>query len=148
VDERRIAMVELTEASIDTNSLLQRSIHADCGAVVLFLGTTRRWTGDLETTQLEYTAYHAMALAEMQSLEQIARSRWPLKEIQIVHRLGEVPVGEISVAIAVSSPHRQEAFEAGQWLIDTLKHTVPIWKRENWKDKGISWVHPNQEEPK
>jgi molybdopterin synthase catalytic subunit len=135
-------MVELTELPIDTESLLRRAIHPDCGATLLFVGTTRRWTGGLETVHLEYQAYQAMARSELQRLEETARAKWPLKEVEIVHRLGEVGIGEISVAITVSSPHRHDAFEAGEWLIDELKRSVPIWKKENWRELGEAWVHP------
>lgn len=135
-------MVELTEHPIDTEALLRRVIHPDSGAALLFVGTTRRWTGDLETIHLEYQAYQAMAYSELQRLEDNARGKWPLKDVQIVHRLGEVGIGEISVAIAVSSPHRRDAFAAGEWLIDELKRSVPIWKKENWREQGEAWVHP------
>jgi molybdopterin synthase catalytic subunit len=69
---------------------------------------------------------------------------WPLVTCSIVHRLGLVPLGEASVAVVVSSPHRQEAFDAGEWLIDTLKERVPIWKQEHWADGRSDWIHPQQ----
>jgi molybdopterin synthase catalytic subunit len=83
-----------------------------------------------------------MAEKKLAELEATARQRWPILECAIVHRLGRVEIGEASVAIAVSSAHRQPAFEAGQWLIDTLKETVPIWKCEHWADGTTEWVHP------
>ena len=138
-------MVELTEDPIETEVILRRVFHPDSGAVLLFVGTTRRWTEGRETLHLEYQAYQSMAVREMQILEETARARWSLKEVQIVHRLGEVSVGQVSVAIAVSSPHRRDAFEAGQWLIDELKRSVPIWKKENWREEGEAWIHPSQE---
>ena len=81
----------------------------------------------------------------MAELEAEARRRWPLVGCAIVHRVGRVAVGEASVAIAVSSPHREDAFAAGKWLIDTLKQVVPIWKKENWADGSSQWVHPGLE---
>ena len=141
--KKRIEMVELTETSIDTDAVLRRVIHPDCGAALLFVGTTRRWTNNLETIRLEYQAYREMALTELHKLESEAKAKWSVKEVYIVHRLGEVAIGEASVAIAVSSPHRREAFEAGEWLIDELKRTVPIWKKENWREQGQAWVHPD-----
>jgi len=75
-------------------------------------------------------------------LEAEARRRWPIIEAAIVHRVGELDLGAVSVAVAVSCPHRQDAFEACRWLIDTLKDVVPIWKRENWEDGGQEWIHP------
>ncbi len=83
-----------------------------------------------------------MAERKLAELESQARERWPLVECVIVHRLGQVPLAETSVAIAVSSPHRLAAFEAGQWLIDTLKQVVPIWKQEQYADGSTEWVHP------
>ena len=86
--------------------------------------------------------YPEMAEKKMAELEAEARRRWPVIECGIVHRLGRVGLGEASVAIAVSTPHRRDAFDAGQWLIDTLKEVVPIWKKENWADGTTEWVHP------
>ncbi len=77
-----------------------------------------------------------------------SRRRWQLVECAIVHRVGHLETGEASVAVAVSTAHRQAAFEAGQWLIDTLKQVVPIWKQENWSDGTTQWVHPGLEVPK
>ena len=86
-----------------------------------------------------------MAFKKLEELESIARDRWEVIEINIAHRLGNLLPGEASVAIAVSSPHRVTAFECGQWLIDTLKQDVPIWKKENWSDGTHEWVHPGLE---
>jgi molybdopterin synthase catalytic subunit len=86
-----------------------------------------------------------MALEKLRQLEEQARERWPLVNCQITHRLGRVDVGEASVAIVVSSPHRHDAFVAGEWLIDTLKQVVPIWKEEHWSDGTTEWVHPGAE---
>lgn len=135
-------MIKLTENPIDATALLQTAQQPEAGAVVLFLGITRQFTQGRETTSLSYEAYREMAVKELERLEQQARDRWPLVDCSIVHRLGEVPLAEASVAIAVSSPHRGDAFEAGRWLIDTLKETVPIWKQERWADGDAEWVHP------
>lgn len=135
-------MIALTDQSIDTTQVLATVRSPLAGATVLFLGTTRAVTDGRQTTALAYESYRTMALATLSELEGRARQQWNLTEVAIVHRLGEVPVGETSVAIAVSSPHRQAAFAAGQWLIDTLKSTVPIWKRERWSDGTEEWVHP------
>ena len=89
-----------------------------------------------------HVAEPSMALQELQQLEASARQRWPLEACQIVHRLGIVPASETSVAVVVSSAHRADAFAAGQWLIDTLKQQVPIWKQEQWSDGSTEWVHP------
>jgi molybdopterin synthase catalytic subunit len=137
-------MVKLTREPIDTASLVDAAQSPEAGAVVLFLGVARRLTNGRETTELTYEAYEAMAVKELQSLEVQARNRWSLVECAIVHRLGVVPLGEASVAVAVACPHRREAFEAGQWLIDSLKERVPIWKQEHGADGRTEWVHPGR----
>lgn len=135
-------MIELTRERIDEAALLERVRSASAGAIVLFLGTTRELTGDRRTERLEYECYPVMAEKKLAELEAEACRRWPLVACTIVHRLGTVPLAETSVAIAVSSPHRKAAFEAGQWLIDTLKEVVPIWKQEQYADGQTEWVHP------
>lgn len=135
-------MIELTEQPIDAAAVIDRVGSPLAGAVVLFLGTTREWTGPRRTASLDYECYPEMARAKLAELEREARRRWPLVECVVVHRLGHLELGEASVAVAVSSAHRQAAFEAGQWLIDTLKQVVPIWKKENWSDGTVEWVHP------
>ena len=135
-------MVTITSGPIDVTLVLQSVQSPLAGAAVLFLGTTREMTGDRRTESLDYEAYGDMAEKKMAELETQARLRWPLTGCAIVHRVGRVAVGEASVAIAVSSPHREEAFAAGKWLIDALKETVPVWKKENWAHGGSQWVHP------
>jgi molybdopterin synthase catalytic subunit len=135
-------MIELTPQPIDTASLLASIASSDAGAVVLFLGTTREYTHGRRTASLDYECYPEMAEKKLAELEAEARRRWPLVSCAIVHRLGRLELGEISIAIAVSSPHRHVAFEAGKWLIDTIKEVVPIWKCENWADGTSEWVHP------
>jgi molybdopterin synthase catalytic subunit len=136
-------MIKLTHEPIDSAALVAAAQTPAAGAVVLFLGVTRQFTGERETAELVYEAYAELAEKELARLETAARERWPLVECAIVHRLGKVPLGEASVAIVTASPHRQAAFEAGQWLIDTLKQSVPVWKQEQWADGGEEWVHPH-----
>ena len=135
-------MIQLTNEPIDPCALLERARQSEAGAVVLFLGTTREFTSGRRTVTLNYEAYGEMAEKKLAELETEGRRRWPLVECCIVHRVGEVPVAEVSVAIVVNTPHRADAFAAGQWLIDTLKRDVPIWKREHWADGTSEWVHP------
>ena len=109
--------------------------------MVLFLGTVRALTGDEVTLALEYDAYAPMAEAELAKLDADVRARWPVIGVALVHRLGRLEVGEASVAVAVSSPHRVEAFEAARYAIDALKAQVPIWKKDV-RPAGDAWVHP------
>lgn len=135
-------MVDLTWQRIDVGPLLDRARRDDAGAVVLFLGITRRYTQGRETLRLAYEAYEPLARRDLARLEAEARRRWSLVECLIVHRLGEVPVSEPSVAVVASSAHRSDAFAAGQWLIDELKVSTPIWKQEHWADGQVDWIHP------
>lgn len=138
-------MIALTNEPIDATALLAQVTSPLAGAVVLFLGTVREMTGDRRTAALNYECYPEMAEKKLAELEAEARRRWPLTACAIVHRLGRLELTEASVAVAVSSPHRGDAFMAGQWLIDTLKATVPIWKQELGTDGGAEWVHPGTE---
>jgi molybdopterin synthase catalytic subunit len=140
-------MIEITEAPIDHAALTERVRSNLAGAVCTFLGTVRELTAQRRTARLEYEAYPEMALKKMTELEAEARRHWPIIEIALVHRVGRLDLGEVSVVVAVSCPHRQQAFEACQWLIDTLKEVVPIWKKEVWADGGEEWVHPGIEPP-
>ena len=142
-------MIRLTPSPIDFTALTESVRSHQAGAVVLFLGTVREMTAGRQTIALDYDAYPQMAEAKMAELEAEARQRWPVIEVGIVHRTGRLELGEISVAVAVSTPHRQQAFEAGRFLIDELKLRVPIWKKENWSDGSTEWVHSGSDaEPK
>jgi len=135
-------MIALTNSPIDPAAVLAQVASREAGAVVLFLGTTREFTAGRRTVSLDYECYPEMAERKLAELEAEARRRWPLTGCMVVHRLGHLELGEASIAIAVSSPHRRVAFEAGQWLIDTIKQVVPIWKQEHWADGTSEWVHP------
>jgi len=135
-------VIELNHDPIDSSKVLESVQSPEAGAMVLFLGTTREFTAGRQTESLDYESYGEMAVRKLEELEQQARQQWSLTEVTIVHRLGHLGIGEASVAIAVSAPHRKDAFTAGQWLIDTLKEIVPIWKKENWADGTSEWVHP------
>jgi len=137
-----MSVIRLTDNPIDTAAVLESVASPAAGAVVLFLGTVREITDARQTVSLEYESYAKMAEKRLAELADDARQKWSLTGHAIVHRLGLLPVGEISVAIAVSAPHRREAFEAGRWLIDQIKHDVPIWKKENYADGSGDWVHP------
>jgi len=135
-------MIQLTHEPIDFAALTESVRSNQAGAVVLFLGTVREMTGERRTVALDYDGYGPMAEAKLAELETEARSRWPILHAALVHRLGHLELGDVSVAVAVSTPHRHQAFEAGRFLIDRLKEVVPIWKKENWADGRTEWVHP------
>lgn len=136
-------MIEITKEKIDTAGVLERVNSSQSGAVVLFLGNTREFTGEKQTTWLSYECYESMAISKLNELRDHAISNWGLLDVAVVLRIGRVDLGEASVAIAVASEHRAAAFDAGRWLIDTLKEQVPIWKKEVWSDGSTEWVHPD-----
>ena len=138
-------MVRLTHEPIDYAALTESVRSPHCGAVAIFLGMVRDLTGDEVTEFLDYEAYPPMAEKKMAEIEIELRSRWTVGEAALVHRLGRLGVGEISVAVAVSAPHRATAFDACRFAIDTLKQLVPIWKKENISDGSTTWVHPAAE---
>ena len=134
-------MISIVHDPIDSDEVIQSVGSNHAGAVLLFLGTTRQFTGEKETTALDYDCYEEMAIKQMTLIADQAKEKWSLEAVAITHRVGHLELGEASVAIAVSSAHREAAFEAGKWLIDTLKEVVPIWKKENWSDGTTEWVH-------
>jgi molybdopterin synthase catalytic subunit len=138
-------MIQLTHDPIDYSALTEAVRRPGCGGVVLFLGTVRDLTGGKVTVALDYEAYPGMAEQKLAEIEAELHQRWPVGALALVHRLGRLKVGEVSVAVAVSCPHRAEAFEACRYAIDRLKEVVPIWKKENWADGASEWVHPNAE---
>ena|ERR1700722_19110939 len=137
-------MIRLTTEAIDYAALTESVCRPHCGGVVLFLGTVRDLTDGRITVALEYEAYSAMAEKKLAEIEQETRRRWPVGEMALVHRLGRLGVGDVSVAAAVSCPHRAEAFEACRFAIDRLKELVPLWKKENWAGGSAEWVHPSK----
>jgi molybdopterin synthase catalytic subunit len=140
-------MVEITDQPIDVAALWAIPTDPACGATVVFIGTTRAWTGTVPTQYLHYEAYEPMALAQMRELEEAARGQWPLGTCHMVHRVGRVDVGQPSIAVAVSAPHRAEAFAAAEWLVERLKAVVPIWKQEHAAGQAGPWVHPRPSPP-
>jgi molybdopterin synthase catalytic subunit len=133
------AQAWLTREPIDSATILDGIKAGPDGAVVLFDGIVRNNTRGRETLFLDYEGYEAMALAQMRALAAEALERFAVREVVVVHRLGRLSIGESSVLIAVASAHRGAAFDACRWLIDTLKKTVPIWKKEYFID-GAVWA--------
>lgn len=132
-------MIRVTTEPISAEAVAATVSRSSSGAVVTFSGVVRDNARGRRTQYLEYEAYPEMAESEMRRIAEEARRRWPIDAIAIVHRIGRLEIGEASVVIAVASPHRGEAFDACEFAIDTLKHTVPIWKKEFTQD-GSYWV--------
>jgi molybdopterin converting factor subunit 1 len=130
---------EITIDPIDVGAVARRVVLPECGATVTLDGYAREWTRGRRTLYLVYEAYAPMAQREMERLGQQARAKFDIANIGIVHRTGRLDIGETSVVIAVSAPHRRAAFEACEWAIRELKRTVPIWKKEFFED-GEVWV--------
>jgi molybdopterin synthase catalytic subunit/molybdopterin converting factor small subunit len=128
---------EIVREQIPANAILERIKRADDGAVVAFEGIVRDHTRNRQTLYLDYEAYEPMALAQMQALGDRILANYKVREIAIVHRLGKLEIGETSVLIVVASAHRAAAFDACRFAIDTLKRTVPIWKKEHFTDGGV-----------
>jgi len=135
-------MIEITSNEIDTQAVLASVSSPNCGAAVLFVGTTRQFTGGRETEKLAYECYHPMAMQKLNELRDAAMKKWEVENCSIVHRIGVVEIEAASIAVAVSSPHRIASFEAASWIMDRLKKDVPIWKQEHWADGDRRWVHP------
>jgi len=129
----------LTRDVLDRDALIQRVTHASAGAIVTFEGVVRDHARGRAVEYLEYEAYVEMAESQMRAIADEAHTRWGTDRIAIAHRFGRMAVGEVSVIIVVASPHRAEAFDACRYIIDTLKTTVPIWKKEIGPD-GAEWV--------
>ena len=134
-------MAELIHAPIETSTLMADALRPDCGAAVLFLGTTRDHHAGKRVERLFYEAYEPMALTALRAVEAEAARRFGIASCAIVHRLGEVPIREASVAVVVVAAHRAAAFDAARWAMDELKRAVPIWKKELFAGgEGEAWV--------
>jgi MoaE-MoaD fusion protein len=136
---RRPPVIEITDGPIALDRVLREVADPRSGAIVLFLGVVRDNARGRRVDHLQYEAYETLARREMETIATTIASRWPGTHVVMIHRTGHLQVGEASVAISVSAPHRAEAFEAARFAIDTLKRTVPIWKKEVWEG-GEAWV--------
>lgn len=136
-------MIELTQQPIDITRIIAAASAQEAGAVNTFIGTVRNSTANKKVIKLEYEAYEPMAIAEIQKVINEACEKWKLTGWAVSHRMGTLLPGEVAVVVAISTPHRKDSFEACQFIIDTLKKTVPIWKKEFFQD-GDQWVsaHP------
>jgi len=133
-------MAELIHTPIEPGPLLAAAARPDCGALNVFLGTTRDHHDGRKVVRLAYEAYEPMALAALKKLEAATVERFDIETCLIVHRLGEVPLKEASVAVVIASAHRAAAFDASRWTMDELKRSVPIWKKEYYEEGDTAWV--------
>ena len=139
VEELRSEHCAIVREPIDLKGMKEKLEHPEDGAAVFFDGVVRNNTRGRRTLYLDYEAYESMALSEMENLAQAVLERFKVRNVCLIHRLGRLQIGETSVLIGVTSAHRAAAFEACRWLIDTLKKTVPIWKKEYFED-GAVWA--------
>jgi molybdopterin synthase catalytic subunit len=134
--------IRLTTEPIDYAALVEEVRSHASGGIVLFLGTVREMSEGSAVTGLTYEAYPPMAEKKLAEIVGQARQRWPIDRASVVHRYGELALGDIAVAVVTASAHRAEAFESARWIMDTIKDVVPIWKKEHWVRGGADWVHP------
>ncbi|MCR8981726.1 molybdenum cofactor biosynthesis protein MoaE [Brevibacillus laterosporus] len=128
----------ITEAPLSVEPLIKLVSHRNCGAILTFIGTVREMTQGQRTVYLSYEAYIPMGIEKLKQVESEIHERWENIRVAIHHRIGDLQIEEIAVVIAVSSPHRNDSFEAGRYAIERLKQIVPIWKKEIWED-GNEW---------
>lgn len=135
--------IKVTAEPLDIPACIDWVMSPQSGGIDVFIGTVRDATKGKPVVRLEFEAYVPMALSEMRKLAEQAIAKWPLHKVLLHHRTGVLPIGDVPVVIAVSAAHRAAAFDACRFLIDTLKQTVPIWKKEIFED-GEVWVaaHP------
>lgn len=136
-------MILIADTPIDIQACINAVQSERAGAVDVFIGTVRNHNKAKAVVRLEFETYDVMAVKKMTELANEASTRWDIEKIAMVHRKGVLDIGDVAVVIAVSTPHRAASFEACQWLIDTLKQVVPIWKKEIYED-GQEWLeaHP------
>lgn len=142
-EETDEALFTVTEQPLSADRLIRLVSNPRAGAVLTFVGTVREWTGDQRTIHLEYEAYQPMAEKKMKEIAEEIGERWPDARVAMAHRVGRLEIEDISVIIAVATPHRKDAFAAGRYAIERLKEIVPIWKKEVWED-GSEWKGPQK----
>ena len=136
-------MYKITSENIEPDALFEWALKPCHGAVVTFAGTVRDNTHGRRTLRLAYEAYAEMAEAKMREVGEEIRERWGIEDVAMIHRVGTLEIGEISILIAVAAPHRKHAFEACSYAIDRVKQIVPVWKKEIWADGEREWVERN-----
>ncbi|MEJ7644129.1 MAG: molybdenum cofactor biosynthesis protein MoaE [Chryseolinea sp.] len=137
-------MIKITDNQIDVQKVIDTASSLNAGAVNVFIGTVRNNAGGKKVLWLEYEAYETMAVAEIRKIMNEAGNKWQLLGWAVSHRVGTLKPGEVAVVIAVSTPHRKDSFAACQFIIDTVKEKVPIWKKEVFED-GQEWISARPE---
>lgn len=132
-------LIEITSEELSADKIIAKVSNPYAGAILTFVGTVREFTADKKTVFLEYEAYPEMAIKQMQQISEEIAIKWPTAKVAMSHRIGKLAIEDISVIIAVATPHRDVGFEAGRYAIERLKQIVPIWKKEIWED-GEEWV--------
>ncbi len=129
----------IAKETIDTQSIINKVVQRDAGAITTFIGTVRELTKGKKTLYLIYEAYEPMAVKKLEQIGAEIAERWPGTKVAITHRVGRLEITDIAVVIAVSTPHRADAYEANRYAIERIKEIVPIWKKEHWED-GEEWI--------
>ncbi|MDP4169437.1 MAG: molybdenum cofactor biosynthesis protein MoaE [Bacillota bacterium] len=135
---------ELSKEAINIQSVIDKVVERDAGAITTFIGTVRELTHGKKTLYLVYEAYEAMAVKKLAQIGHEIEGRWSGAKVAITHRVGRLDITDVAVVIAVSTPHRADAYEANRYAIERIKEIVPIWKKEHWED-GEEWIG-NQKE--
>ncbi|PAV29217.1 molybdenum cofactor biosynthesis protein MoaE [Virgibacillus profundi] len=134
----------ITNEAIEINDVVNKVVRPEAGAVNTFIGTVREFTKGKRTLYLEYQAYASMAEKKLEEIGREIDQKWGDAKTAIAHRTGRLDISDIAVVIAVSTPHRKDAFEASRYAIERIKEMVPIWKKENWED-GTLWIGDQKE---
>jgi molybdopterin synthase catalytic subunit len=130
---------EISKEPINIQSVIDKVVQRNAGAITTFIGTVREMTKGKKTLYLIYEAYESMAEKKLEQIGAEIKERWPDAEVAITHRIGRLDITDVAVVIAVSTPHRADAYEANRYAIERIKEIVPIWKKEHWED-GEEWV--------
>ncbi len=137
-------MFQIVKEPIDVSRVIEAVVDRNAGAIVTFIGTVRELTKGKKTLYLEYEAYESMAQKKLEQIGAEIKQQFPNAKVAIVHRIGRLEITDTAVVIAVSTPHRADAYEANRYAIERIKEMVPIWKKEHWED-GSLWIGNQQE---
>lgn len=132
-------MFEITSQPIDVQKVINQVVRREAGAITTFIGTVRELTNGKKTLYLTYEAYEPMAKKQLEKVGAEVKSKWENIEVAITHRIGTLGISDVAVVIAVSTPHRKDAYEANEYMMERIKEIVPIWKKEHWED-GEMWI--------